>query len=450
MASLRHSITNALRSSRQACSKSAQWQQSLDQQFGALRISGSRSLSTFTNESNPNVDGQFVAAPALSSDYFRLHPHARAVPISPSYFTRTPRFYDNYLSLERLMEEYEDLPVIPAAAVERVAWKTLDDIRQELGEQVKASEFARCLTLIKRLNSIHPDLKPQEIKDVLDSFKRNVQPYTNVAKPIPIDQFGRACGVGRRKASSARAYVVEGTGEVLVNGKTLADYFGRVHDRESAVWALRATKRIDKYNVWVKVEGGGTTGQAEAITLAIAKALLAHEPALKPALRRGKLRTTTPHHTSSWLSVMIMPRHTGCYFRGMAVGRDMIPLLTSFPLFFSCYSRMCHTRPEKGRKKEARPSQGQKDAYLGQEIVALSPATTTTFLCVVSLGGCVMCWRHYGDHSCCLTLFGFCMNDRSNEAMLFSLASAAASKLIFLSGKHIFPHAAYSICGICV
>ncbi|KAK3403501.1 ribosomal protein S5 domain 2-type protein [Sordaria brevicollis] len=293
MASLRHSITNALRSSRQACNKPAQWQ-SLEQQFGALRI-GSRSLSTFSNtEPNPNDDSPIVAAPPVSVDHFKLHPYARAVPVSPSYFTRTPRFYDNYLALEKLMEQYEELPVIPATAVERVAWKTLDDIRQELGEQVKASEFARCMVLVKRLNSIHPDLKPKQVKDVLDGFKRSVQPFTNTAKPIPIDQFGRACGVGRRKASSARAFVVEGTGEVLVNGKTLAEYFGRVHDRESAVWALRATNRIDKYNVWIKVEGGGTTGQAEAITLAIAKGLLAHEPALKPALRRAGCITRDP------------------------------------------------------------------------------------------------------------------------------------------------------------
>ena len=82
---------------------------------------------------------------------------------------------------------------------------------------------------------------------------------------------------------------MEGTGEVLVNGKTLAEAFGKVHDRESAIWALKATERVDKYNVWALVEGGGTTGQAEALTLAIAKALLAHEPLLKPALRRGKL-----------------------------------------------------------------------------------------------------------------------------------------------------------------
>lgn len=73
-----------------------------------------------------------------------------------------------------------------------------------------------------------------------------------------------------------------------MNGKSLTEYFGRLHDRESAVWALKATQRLDKYNVWAVASGGGTTGQAEAIMLAVSKALMAHEPDLKPALRLGK------------------------------------------------------------------------------------------------------------------------------------------------------------------
>lgn len=83
---------------------------------------------------------------------------------------------------------------------------------------------------------------------------------------------------------------------------------------------------------------------------------------------------------------MIVPRHTG--FRGM-VGRDDAPLLTS-PSFSYC-SRMCHTRPEEGRKKEARPCQGQKDAYLGQEIIVL------LLQFVVSLDGFrFFFWEHCG------------------------------------------------------
>ena len=82
--------------------------------------------------------------------------------------------------------------------------------------------------------------------------------------------------------------LVEGDGQVLVNGRKLLEVFPRVHDRESALWALKVTERMDKYNVFALVQGGGTTGQAESVTLALAKALLVHEPALKPVLRRGE------------------------------------------------------------------------------------------------------------------------------------------------------------------
>jgi small subunit ribosomal protein S9 len=165
------------------------------------------------------------------------------------------------------------------------------EYRNIVGEPVKAAKYHKILQVLQRLNQIHPSLMPNDVKTALAEYKRDLNPYLNVAKPIPIDAFGRALGAGRRKSSTARAWVVEGTGQVLVNGKPLTEAFGRVHDRESAIWALKATERVDKYNVWALVEGGGTTGQAEALTLAVAKALLAHEPLLKPALRRGKLPT---------------------------------------------------------------------------------------------------------------------------------------------------------------
>jgi len=109
-----------------------------------------------------------------------------------------------------------------------------------------------------------------------------------------VDEDGRAYAYGRRKSSRAQVWLVEGEGEVLVNGKSLVDVFSRIHDRESALWALKSTARLDKYNVWIKVHGGGTTGQAEAITLAVGKALMVHEPALKPALRRAGCVTRDP------------------------------------------------------------------------------------------------------------------------------------------------------------
>ncbi|KAL2259599.1 hypothetical protein VTK26DRAFT_6689 [Humicola hyalothermophila] len=297
MASSTPKLSTALRGvSRNLASR--QWQP-LERQFQSLRVSQSpaQSARCFSTEEYTGSSQPIKAAAGvdlLQIKQSALVRHARAVPVSPSYFSNTPSFNDRYLRLEKLMKTYGNLPTIPAADAERVIWKTLSDLRLSLGEPVKATDYVKCLALVKRLHQIHPQLKPAEVTEALEDFKRSVQAFLNQAKPIPIDRFGRALGVGRRKSSTARAWVVEGDGQVLVNGRTLAEYFGRVHDRESAVWALHAVDRIDKYNVWARVEGGGTTGQAEALTLAIAKALLAHEPALKPALRRAGCVTRDP------------------------------------------------------------------------------------------------------------------------------------------------------------
>jgi small subunit ribosomal protein S9 len=253
----------------------------------SLQRPSSNSFST-----SPQVAS--IAAPEIDFDgdnKFEKLPqiNARLVPESPSYFTGSPQFIDNLLSLQALLRKHETLPILPPAEAPRVAWRTLIDYRNLVGESVKAAKYQKIIRVLQRLNQIHPSLMPNDVKVALSHYKRDINPQLNSPRPILIDKFGRALAAGRRKSSVARAWVVEGNGEVLINGKTLTEAFGRVHDRESAIWALKATERVDKYNVWALVEGGGTTGQAEALTLAIAKALLAHEPLLKPALRRGKL-----------------------------------------------------------------------------------------------------------------------------------------------------------------
>ncbi|KAI0129959.1 40S ribosomal protein S9 [Xylariales sp. AK1849] len=220
--------------------------------------------------------------------------YARVMPVSPSYFSRQPIFNDGFVIVQDLARKYARLPILPKEKVAPTAWRTKEQYRLAVGEHVKARDYATCMKLVKRLNQIHPDLVPEEVTAGLLPFKREVNFYLNKPKPVSIDRFGRAHAVGKRKSSVARAWVVEGTGEVLVNGKPLSDAFGRLHDRESAVWALKTTDRLDKYNVWALVHGGGTTGQAEATTLAVAKALCAHEPALKNPLRRAGCITRDP------------------------------------------------------------------------------------------------------------------------------------------------------------
>ncbi|KAL4728459.1 37S ribosomal protein S9, mitochondrial [Fusarium chlamydosporum] len=257
-----------------------------------------RSIATET--STPIVEPKpddFAVSTDASSKFtipFQGVEHARAVPLSASYFSREPQFNEMYLRIARLLTKYHALPTVPSSSAPPTAWVKLQEMRSKLGEPIKASHYAKVIRVAKRLNQIEPTLFPAEVRVALEDFKRDINPFMNVPHEVTIDKYGRAVGVGKRKESTARAWVVEGTGEVLINGKTLSQAFGRVHDRESAVWALQATERLDKYNVWALVEGGGTTGQAEALTLAVAKALIVHEPALKTALRKAGCITRDP------------------------------------------------------------------------------------------------------------------------------------------------------------
>ncbi len=258
------------------------------ERFAKAGIEGVDGSSIFSGGEGGEGRGITAATDQLPQPE-RLAAYARPLPVSPSYFSQQPQFDDHFLHLQELFRRFGHLPLVPSDQIEVVAWKSLREYRNMTGEDIKAPQYNRCIALVKHLNRIHPSLKPPSVEGIVDEFLRDINPFKNVPKPLTIDRFGRAVGVGRRKTSVARAWVVEGTGEVRVNGKSLSDAFGRVHDRESATWALRATDRADKYNVWALVGGGGTTGQAEALTLAVAKGLVAHEPALKTALRQGKL-----------------------------------------------------------------------------------------------------------------------------------------------------------------
>ena len=236
------------------------------------------------------LDLSVTAAPEINFDtegQFQNDP-ARVIPASASYFTTTPNFNDRILMLQQYVRNLGSLPTILPEQAPRTLWMTLAQFRSSTGEKVGAAKYSRVLVLLRRLNLIHPKLRPNHLQAFLEEFRRPGSKDAVLPKPGQIDQFGRTKGVGRRKSAVARVQLVEGTGQVMINGRGLAQAFPRVHDRESALWPLKITERLDKYNAFVITNGGGLTGQAESITLALAKALIVHEPALKPALRKGK------------------------------------------------------------------------------------------------------------------------------------------------------------------
>ncbi|HUD40696.1 MAG: 30S ribosomal protein S9 [Dokdonella sp.] len=98
-------------------------------------------------------------------------------------------------------------------------------------------------------------------------------------------------GTGRRKSSAARVFLRKGSGSIVVNGKTLDQFFGRETARMIVRQPLELVQATDKFDVLVTVAGGGTTGQAGAIRLGIARALVEYDETLKSPLRKAGFMT---------------------------------------------------------------------------------------------------------------------------------------------------------------
>jgi small subunit ribosomal protein S9 len=101
-------------------------------------------------------------------------------------------------------------------------------------------------------------------------------------------------GTGRRKTSVASVRLYAGTGAVVINGKPLEELFVRPLHRQAILRPLVVAESQDKFNAQIKVQGGGISGWAGAIAHGIARALVASDENLRPALRRNGLMTRDP------------------------------------------------------------------------------------------------------------------------------------------------------------
>ncbi len=98
-------------------------------------------------------------------------------------------------------------------------------------------------------------------------------------------------GTGKRKSSTARVRLIPGEGQVTVNKRGLSEYFKNETQRTVIRYPMAVTDTIGKFDVRALVDGGGTSGQAGAIRLGIAKALLQFNTELRPKLKKvGLLR----------------------------------------------------------------------------------------------------------------------------------------------------------------
>lgn len=101
-------------------------------------------------------------------------------------------------------------------------------------------------------------------------------------------------GTGRRKTAIARVRIVPGGGRITINGREVEQYFPRPTQQVVLRQPLEITGTAGRFDIIVLVEGGGVTGQAGAVRLGLARALLKAEPGLRPSLKKAGFLTRDP------------------------------------------------------------------------------------------------------------------------------------------------------------
>ncbi|MBU4532364.1 MAG: 30S ribosomal protein S9 [Eubacteriales bacterium] len=101
-------------------------------------------------------------------------------------------------------------------------------------------------------------------------------------------------GTGRRKNAIARVFLMPGRGKLVVNDKNVPDYFGRRTLEMIVKQPLEVTGTVGRFDLRATVNGGGISGQAGAVRLGIARALIQADPNLRPALKKAGFLTRDP------------------------------------------------------------------------------------------------------------------------------------------------------------
>ncbi|KAJ3064276.1 37S ribosomal protein S9, mitochondrial [Podochytrium sp. JEL0797] len=236
----------------------------------------------------PTLASSTALRPLVSTPTIRTFsvPASTAAPTpvaDAAFFTGNPAYFSLLLRLNALVRS-NHLPMQdPAVYADR------EDLPKWMTRMEMASLKQFRLTdsmykdLVHKLNVLFtvPE-KPESLRLLLQEYVRPGLDLVAPAKPVlTIDEFGRAFARGSRKTATAQTWLVKGTGEVYVNGIHIADYFREVEDRELVVRPFEIGKALGRYNVWAVVEGGGQSGQAAAVAVAVARALAIHEPSLK-------------------------------------------------------------------------------------------------------------------------------------------------------------------------
>ncbi|CAI5757186.1 unnamed protein product [Candida verbasci] len=220
----------------------------------------------------------------------------RIVPELETFYGGSPIHESNLNKVTQLYQRFKHLPtrILTPQEIESNKFITFEEYKKRTlsGTRVRSVQFKELIDMLARLRNIEFELLPKEVIDVLNEFKDpNISKNSQLKNFKTLDSFGRAKAIAKRKNSRAIVHLVKGDGKILVNGINAIEYFPNVYNRQSLTYPFKVVDQENQYNIFVKVSGGGMTGQSEAAMYAVAKALVIFNPLLKSRLRKAGLMT---------------------------------------------------------------------------------------------------------------------------------------------------------------
>ncbi|WP_084523062.1 30S ribosomal protein S9 [Nocardia inohanensis] len=134
-----------------------------------------------------------------------------------------------------------------------------------------------------------------EVVEEGDGYEAEAEYTESFAAPVLIDRPVQT--VGRRKEAVVRVRLVPGSGNFVLNGRTIEDYFPNKVHQQLVKSPLVTVERTENFDIFARLVGGGPSGQAGALRLAIARALIEVTPDDRPALKRAGFLTRDPRAT---------------------------------------------------------------------------------------------------------------------------------------------------------
>ncbi|KAJ3119592.1 37S ribosomal protein S9, mitochondrial [Nowakowskiella sp. JEL0407] len=206
--------------------------------------------------------------------------------LDPAYFTGDPEFFKALKKASMLIKQFGEMPDQKTYNLNSVAkrsknWLTEKEMssRLNIGFTVgKYTKLTRMLNILQEMKDRHDSI-PQFLEQFITPGANNDKYSAISLKP---DEHGRMFAIASRKTAKAQVWLIEGDGQIYVNGKHMALYFPLEYLREQIVQPFEVSQTLGKFNVWALVGGGGVAGQAGAVTVAIARALMGHQKILDP------------------------------------------------------------------------------------------------------------------------------------------------------------------------